>query len=201
MVSMLALLAFANFANFASSQAPLGAKNIFLLAGESNMAGQGGVVGGKWDGVVPPESAPISAILKFNAGLEWEEAKEPLHAGIDTVVTNGIGPGIPFAKQAFSRIPRLDPIGLVPCAVSGTKIVEWQKGTKLYNQLVKRAKASTIASNGQILGLLWYQGESDTVTKADADAYKGSFERFVADLKADLNTPFIVVVQVCTTKF
>ncbi|XP_071933590.1 probable carbohydrate esterase At4g34215 [Coffea arabica] len=76
-------------------------------------------------------------------------------------------------------------IGLVPSAISGTKIINWQKGSVAYNQLVARAEAAG-KSGGAIDTLVWYQGESDTVAKADADAYEGRFQQFIADLRADL---------------
>ncbi|PHU30170.1 putative carbohydrate esterase [Capsicum chinense] len=52
-------------------------KNIFLLAGQSNMSGLGGVVKNVWDGIVPPECSPSPAILKLDANLQWVEATEP----------------------------------------------------------------------------------------------------------------------------
>jgi hypothetical protein len=66
---------------------------IFILSGQSNMSGRGGIIittaedgskSSKWDGVVPAECATEpGAILRLNRNLEWEEAHEPLHAGID----------------------------------------------------------------------------------------------------------------------
>lgn len=112
---------------------------MFLLARQDNFAGQGVVVNNKWDGIVPPELALNSNVLKLNSGLQWEVAKEPLHSGIDTNAVNGIGPGIPFANSLFQLNPRLGVIGLVPSGISRTKIVDWQKGSEAYNQLVKRA--------------------------------------------------------------
>ncbi|KAL3537395.1 hypothetical protein ACH5RR_000761 [Cinchona calisaya] len=181
------------FASFSTSQSQ--PQNIFLLAGESNIVGQGGVVNNKWDGVVPPESGPNPAVQRLNAKLEWEEAKEPLHSGLNTGVVNGIGPGIPFGIGVFGDNPRLNVIGLVPSGVSGTKIIDWQKGTKAYNQLITRAQAAN-KSGGFIQALVWYQGESDTVLKADADAYKGRFNQFIKDLRADLDSPFLVILEV-----
>ncbi|CAI9095801.1 OLC1v1031822C2 [Oldenlandia corymbosa var. corymbosa] len=173
-------------------------KHIFLLAGQSNMSGQGGVVKNKWDRLVPPESSPNPNILKLNAKLKWEVAKEPLHAGIDKNVTNGIGPGIPFANSLLKRIPDYGTIGLVPCAISGAKIIQWQKGTIFYDQLVNRAKAAVQngGGNNTIEALLWYQGESDTMSQTDANLYKGRLQQFIIDLRKDLNLPDLLVIEV-----
>ncbi|KAF3618478.1 putative carbohydrate esterase [Capsicum annuum] len=171
-------------------------KNIFLLAGQSNMSGLGGVVKNVWDRIVPPECSPNPAILKLDANLQWVEATEPLHADIDVNVTCGIGPGMPFANSLLNKTSCLGIVRLVPCAMAGNKISEWQKGTFLYNQLVKRAKAATLQECGVISAMLWYQGESDTVRLSDANVYKGKMQQFFTDLRSDLGLPELLIIQV-----
>ncbi|KAH0989991.1 hypothetical protein GBA52_001474 [Prunus armeniaca] len=173
-----------------------GSKNIFILAGQSNMAGRGGVSGGKWDGNVPPECQPRSSIVRLSAQLGWEQAHEPLHADIDVGKTCGVGPGMAFANEVLRvRGSRFGVLGLVPCAVGGTRIGEWARGTRLYNELVRRATES-VRDGGVIRAVLWYQGESDTVNRVDAEGYKGNFERLVMDLRCDLKNPKLPVIQV-----
>ncbi|KAG9135331.1 hypothetical protein Leryth_015224 [Lithospermum erythrorhizon] len=53
--------------------------SIFILAGQSNMSGRGGVINGTWDGVVPSQCSPNPSILSLNAEFRWVEAQEPLH--------------------------------------------------------------------------------------------------------------------------
>lgn len=168
--------------------------NIFILAGQSNMAGRGGVVNGTWDGIVPSECQPNPSILRLTAGLTWVEAREPLHADIDTNKTCGIGPGMAFAN-AVLRDPVFGIVGLVPCAVGATNISEWSRGTYLYTQLVRRAKAS-LQHGGKIRALLWYQGESDSKSPEYAKSYKGKLEKFILDLRTDLRSPMLPVIQV-----
>ncbi|KAL6212421.1 hypothetical protein ACLB2K_017641 [Fragaria x ananassa] len=165
--------------------------SIFILAGQSNMAGRGGVSGGKWDGNVPPECAPNPSILKLNALLVWEEAHEPLHADIDVGKMCGVGPGMPFANEVLRAKGGV--LGLVPCAVGGTSIGQWAQGTQLYTQMVRRASES-VKAGGTIRAVLWYQGESDTVNRADAEAYKANFERLVTALRSDLQNPNLPVI-------
>ncbi|KAG6477889.1 probable carbohydrate esterase At4g34215 [Zingiber officinale] len=171
---------------------------IFVLAGQSNMAGNGGVNGGPWDGVVPPQCRPSSSILRLDARLHWEVAREPLHADIDVNMSCGVGPGMPFAHALLtsSLLPRHPPptIGLVPCAIGGTSIQEWARGTPLYGSLVRRATAAAAA--GRLAAVLWYQGESDTVVRADAEAYRGRMKRLIRDLRADLFSPELPLIQV-----
>lgn len=178
-------------------------RSIFLLAGQSNMSGRGGVINGTWDGVVPLRCQPKpSKILRLSAGLSWVEAQEPLHRDIDVNATCGIGPGMVFASSLLNLNPRIGVIGLVPCAVGsrmGTKISEWGRGTYLYNQLLGRAKAAAALQAGgrfRIRALLWYQGESDTNNPEDASLYKTRLERFFTDLRADLKLPALPIIQV-----
>ncbi|XP_010271049.1 PREDICTED: probable carbohydrate esterase At4g34215 [Nelumbo nucifera] len=170
-------------------------KDIFLLAGQSNMAGRGGVVDEKWDRLVPPEIKPKPSILRFSAKLRWEEAAEPLHADIDVNKTCGVGPGLAFANVIRDKDSSIGVVGLVPCAVGGTNIHEWARGTHLYNQLVRRAMAS-LNEGGAIRAILWYQGESDTLSKSDAQSYKENLEKFIQNLLSDLNSPMIPIIQV-----
>ncbi|CAO2833961.1 unnamed protein product [Amaranthus hypochondriacus] len=168
-------------------------QNIFILAGQSNMAGRGGVKNGKWDGFIPPECNPNPKILRFTAQNSWVLAHEPLHVDIDVGKTCGVGPGMGFAHGLLILGgSEIGSIGLVPCAVGGTKISEWGRGTVLYDQLVRRAKAA----GGKIGGVLWYQGESDTVNVEDAEGYKGRMEKFIGDLRSDLALPSLLVIQV-----
>ncbi|KAJ6872100.1 hypothetical protein NC651_031262 [Populus alba x Populus x berolinensis] len=180
---------------FHSSLAANVFQDIFILAGQSNMAGRGGVEHGKWDGNVPPECRPNPSTLRLSAKLTWEEAHEPLHADIDVGKTCGVGPGMAFVDGLRANGSRIGVVGLVPCAVGGTKIRKWARGTQLYSQLVSRAGAS-VKDGGTIRAILWYQGESDTVTKEDADAYKGNMETLITNLRADLNIPSLPVIQV-----
>lgn len=178
-------------------------KQIFILSGQSNMAGRGGVVVNHhnnqkhWDGVVPPECTPNSSkIFRLNAHLQWEVAHEPLHRDIDSKKTCGVGPGMSFANAV---VDRMGIVGLVPCAVGGTAIKEWERGSHLYENMVKRAKAAANHSDGsgEIKALLWYQGESDTSSQHNADCYKENMEKLIHDVRADLDLPCLPIIQVC----
>lgn len=172
-------------------------RNIFLLAGQSNMSGRGGVVNETWDGVVPtPYSHRNSSILRLNAELTWVEAQDPLHKDIDVNATCGVGPGMAFAKAMLERDPNLGVIGLVPCAIGGTRISEWARGSALYGQLMRRAEAALQSTGGTIRALLWYQGESDTVTHEEAKLYKIRLERFFTHVRSDLHLPSLPIIQV-----
>lgn len=110
-------------------------RDIILLGGQSNMAGRGG----KWDGNVPPECKPNPQILRLNAQLEWEIAKEPLHSDIDVGKTCGVGPAMAFANHIVGASDAVS-VGLVPSAVGGTRITQWTRGSYLYNHQCLRQR-------------------------------------------------------------
>lgn len=172
-------------------------KSIFILAGQSNMSGRGGVINATWDGTVPPECRPNPAILRLNANLHWEEAEEPLHRDIDVNKPCGIGPGMSFSNSVLRRDPGIGLIGLVPCAIGGTNISEWRRGGTLYNQLLRRAEAAVEGGGGGLIrAILWYQGESDTESIEDAKLYRRRLHRFFTDVRSDLMSPVLPVIQV-----
>lgn len=168
---------------------------VFLLAGQSNMAGRGGVVHGVWDGHVPPECQPSSSILRLNPANVWEPAREPLHSVIDLNRTVGIGPGMSFAHTVLRKDPTVGAIGLVPCAVGGTNIRKWARGGFLYSRLIRRSEAAA-RGGARIRALLWYQGESDTVSVEEARKYRDRLRKFFMDVRTDLQLPTLPIIQV-----
>ncbi|KAL2498217.1 protein of unknown function (DUF303) [Abeliophyllum distichum] len=170
-------------------------KDIFILAGQSNMSGRGGVINGTWTGYIPPECSSNPSILRLSATLMWEVAREPLHKDIDIDATCGVGPGMAFANSVLESDSSLGVIGLVPCAIGGTSIVRWKRGLHLYDQLIKRSKAA-LEDGGTIRALLWYQGESDTKNEEDAELYGKRLEEFFISVRTDLSSPMLPIIQV-----
>lgn len=174
---------------------------VFILAGQSNMGGRGGAtLNNRWDGVVPRECAPSPRTLRLSPSLRWEEAREPLHAGVDAGNVVGVGPGMPFAHALLRSpaCPRGAVVGLVPCAQGGTPIANWSRGSELYDRMVTRARVAGAGTGTgkKIAALLWFQGEADTLRREDALAYAGRMEAFVRDVRRDLALPNLLVIQV-----
>ncbi|CAA2976077.1 Hypothetical predicted protein [Olea europaea subsp. europaea] len=167
-------------------------KQIFILGGQSNMAGRGAIINGE----VPVDNTPDPLkVFRLNAQLEWEVARDPLHTGIDIGKPCGVGPGMSFANSVKTR---LGVIGLVPCARGGSSIKEWEKGEEHYNTMIQRAKAAVEVGGGggEIKALLWYQGESDTYNLNDAESYKEHLEKLVQNARTDLNMPSLPILLV-----
>lgn len=115
--------------------------------------------------------------------------------------TCGVGPGLVFATsylRAHKSKNKGTPtpvIGLVPCAIGGTSITQWEKGGTLYNQMINRTRAA-LENGGKLTALLWYQGESDAIEKKLADQYKENLITFFKSVRADLNKDDLPIIQV-----
>jgi len=162
---------------------------LFLLAGQSNMAGRG-VIEAE-DQVVDPR------IVFLKEDRVWRPARDPMHW--DRLGFNGVGPALSFARALLPNLPADAVIGLIPAAQGSTPIAQWRKtydgantyygGQYLYPHALSRAlEAMQI---GTLAGILWNQGENDHTT-AELDgavAYRADLHRLIADLRADLGRP------------
>lgn len=150
---------------------------IYLLMGQSNMAGRG---------IVEAEDkTPHPRVLVFNRSNEWEVATEPINRG-EPKKNPGVGPGLAFGKamaEANSEVT----IGLVPCALGGTPLSRWTRGADLYSNAVARAEAAS--AFGELAGILWHQGEADAGAKTNADTYSERLTEMIGDIRAELKSP------------
>ena len=158
--------------------------HLYLLIGQSNMAGRG---------VVDEESTRIDPRVSMLAkDLTWQPAKDPLHFDKPAA---GVGPGLAFGKQLAQAEPQVR-IGLIPCAVGGTSITVWVPGatdkataTHPYDDMLRRVREATKA--GVLTGIIWHQGESDVHAHV---AYAQSLTALIARLRQDLaagEIPFV----------
>jgi hypothetical protein len=156
-----------------------GTKQLFLLIGQSNMAGRGKVEA--QDEVTSPQ------IVMLTKDLKWVPAKDPVH--FDKPVA-GVGLCSEFAR-VIAKADAKATIGLIPCAVGGTSLDEWKVGGKLYNDAISRAKEGT--KTGTLAGILWHQGESDSAPEKVA-TYKDRFATMIGQLRKDLHADQVPVV-------
>lgn len=146
------LLAFALLATTVSLRAadPAPEKlQLFLLIGQSNMAGRGVVE--------PQDQVTNPRIFMLTKDLQWTLAKDPLHYDKPTVA--GVGLGSEFARVVAKANPEAK-IGLIPAAFGGTSMAQWKPGGALYKDAVARAREAM--KSGTLAGILWHQGESDS---------------------------------------
>ena len=169
---------------------------IFLLMGQSNMKGRG---------VMPAKPLNDPQIVMMHKPSDgYFLARHPLHltgdpkdfSGADNA---GVGPGLTFAKAMAKARPDIR-ILLIPCAVGGTQVAAWQRGRRLYEEAIRKAKlALKQAPKGKarIAGALWLQGESDSTTKEKLAAYRERLDQMINNLRADLNLPQLPFIA-CT---
>lgn len=152
--------------------------DVYLLIGQSNMAGRGDVSSEKVDSV---------RIVKWGDAGGWEPAAEPLYRDSETA---GAGPGMSFARVMADAEPKAT-VGLVGAAVGGTLLREWMPGENFYTNAVARCKAA-LAAGGTLRGILWHQGCADSVRQGNAETYADRLAILVAALRKDLgDVPFV----------
>jgi hypothetical protein len=164
--------------------------HIFLLMGQSNMAGYGCVL--PTDPWQPGDKDPVPGVLALTGQhqldadtsikeVKWIPATHPLNVLQSTAQ---FSMGMDFAKEYIKAHPGVT-VGLIPCAWGGAPITWLNKGTPHYANAIKRAKIA--AKDGVIKGVLWHQGESDSVTPELAVLYQNRLDSLVNDLRTDLN--------------
>lgn len=161
--------------------------HLFLLAGQSNMAGRGKVE--------PQDSQPDERVLMLDQAGNWVPAVDPLHFDKPKVV--GVGLGKTFAVAYAEAHPGIT-VGLIPCAAGGSPISSWQPGgyhgqtdSHPYDDALARAKSAISA--GVLKGILWHQGESDSKPGL-SDVYRQKLHQLIARLRRELRAeevPFI----------
>ena len=154
------------------------ARDLYLLIGQSNMAGRGTVT--------DANRLSSDRVVKFTADEKWAEGVEPIHYDRKTV---GAGPGLAFAR-VLADADAMVQIGLVPCAEGGSPLSRWQPGADLYARAVQRTKAA-LATGGVLKGILWHQGESDSWTKENATTYGVRLTNMVTRLRAELGVKYV----------
>ena len=72
-------------------------------------------------------------------------------------------------------------------AWGGRSIAQLSKGSEIYGDAIRHTKAAMQV--GTFKGVLWHQGESDTVEQTRTDAYEKRLHRLIEDVRKDLGNP------------
>ena len=155
--------------------------HLFLLAGQSNMAGRG---------VDDAQDPPVTTRVRMLDRLgQWVPAADPMH--FDKPIA-GVGLGRAFAAAMAERHPDVT-IGLIPAAVGGSPISAWQPGaldeptgTHPWDDAIARARIAM--RDGTLRAILWHQGESDA-TPALAPPYRARLHALIARFRDVLDAP------------
>lgn len=189
--------------------------DVYLLAGQSNMAGSG---------KLSQADPPSERVRCFGFDDSWKVACPPLHvfhsavcpiyrkfmgvpADPDTRQDNsaflGVGPGHAFALDLLRRTDV--PQGVIAGAVGGSCLQEWfppqkdplAEDANYYTALLRRFRLA----GGRARGLFWFQGEADTRSERFASYWEKTsllFEAFQRDFAPDGRLFPIVFAQLGT---
>ncbi|MFT6972403.1 MAG: hypothetical protein ACJAXX_002986, partial [Roseivirga sp.] len=131
---------------------------IFILAGQSNMAGRGILE--------DVDTVTNSRVFSIDIQNSIVQASEPLHFYEPT--KTGLDCGMSFALTMIEELYDGIDILLLPTAVGGSSVLQWlndstHQGVKLFTNF--REKVNLGKSIGEFKGILWHQGENDANTE------------------------------------
>jgi hypothetical protein len=149
---------------------------VFLLAGQSNMAGRGQVE--------PQDTLPDKRILTINLKGQLILAKEPIH--FQEPGNEGLDCGLSFARTMIKNIPSKISILVIPTAIGGSSISKWL-GDSLYRKVHLltnfREKTEIGKKFGVVKAVLWQQGEADA-TPQKIPLYKDRLNMLFKEFKS-----------------
>lgn len=160
--------------------------HLFLLAGQSNMAGRG---------IIEEKNQKIHPrILMLTQEGNWEPATHPIH--FDKSVA-GVGLSKSFAEVLVEANKDVV-IGLIPAACGGSSITTWEPGgyhtqtqSHPYDDAMDRTHIAI--QDGTLKGILWHQGESDS-KPGFSEFYEMRLRNLIERFRKDLGNPSLPVV-------
>ena len=160
---------------------------VFILAGQSNMAGRGKVESS--------DTVPDPRILSLNKSRELILAKEPLHfyepgmAGLDC--------GLSFAKTLLPSVPDSVSLLIIPTAVGGSAISQW-----IHDETFRevpllsnfKEKVAIGKQHGTIKGILWHQGENDAIKPETIAVHQRQLEKLFRKFRKEVGNKKLPVL-------
>lgn len=155
--------------------------HLFLLGGQSNMAGRGLLT--------PEDQTPDPRVYALSQDGVWAPAVDPIHWDKPQA---GVGLGRSFGIALAHANPEIT-IGLIPAACGGSPIEAWTPGgyhgqtqSHPYDDAIVRTRRAL--ADGALRGILWHQGESDADPEL-APAYRDKLARLIARFRAAFGQP------------
>ncbi len=160
---------------------------VFLLAGQSNMAGRGLLE--------EEDTIPHERVLTLNKDGDWVPAVDPIHFDKPN---KGVCLGRTFGIDIAEQDPDIT-IGLIPAACGGSPISVWQPGMYFkateshpYDDAISRTQRAM--EDGVLKAILWHQGESDAREPDLAEIYESKLRRLIKRFRDDLNNPDLTFI-------
>lgn len=159
--------------------------DVFLLIGQSNMAGRGKLL--------DVDLKQIKGVWLLNTKGDIEKASNPLNKYSSirgNLHAQQMSPAYSFGKKLHEVTGRK--ILLVVNARGGSSIEDWSRGndkTHFYDEAIRRAREAE--KYGKIKAIIWHQGERNS---DDPISYLSQLSTFVANLRTDLGSDSIFFV-------
>ena len=157
---------------------------VFILAGQSNMVGAAANVSD-----LPEDLKGDQKMALFFDGIKWV-ALAP-----GKTETRGFGPEISFSRKLSMEIN--EPIGIIKHSVAGTNLSQhWSPANpkSLYKELLKKVIAAQQTRKAEMVGMIWMQGENDSLDKNMAEAYSKNLADFIQASRKDFKSPVMFFV-------
>ncbi len=169
---------------------------VYILAGQSNMAGVG------MNHELPSEYLGVQENVKIYAEGTVDSSKKGIWSTLCPGFGSGsgcFGPELTFGKDMTAANPDSQ-ILLIKCGWSGTSLQgDWRPpsagGTTgaLYKNLIQTVDKALAALDPDIdyelSGMCWMQGESDACNIYPANEYESSLTAFINDVRNEFNAP------------
>jgi len=166
----------------------LSAQHVFVLAGQSNMAGRGDT-----SELSAPYDSPQPDVKMWN-GSGWSTLAPGNNdhgpeLSLGRTLADHYGETIYFVKRAEGAA------SLAPDPARPDKSWDPATGT-LYGELKTRVEdaLANLGGGPEVKGFFWMQGEADSKDEAHAGAYLTNFHDLIALAKADFDAPDMAVV-------
>ena len=137
----------------------------------------------------------------FRNSEHWALATHPMNESTDTqhavnqeAANPGHSPYLQFGRTLKKTLAH--PVGLVQTALGGSPLSRWNPGELRAADLFDNMVQCVSKVGGKVRGIVWYQGESDAGTDADATSYTQRFQQAVAawrEALADAELPVLTV--------
>ncbi len=181
-------------------------RDVYILAGQSNMDGRGytsGLTGALAGWAASQPDVPIR--YRNPAGAGYAAGWQALAPGCSVppgfsgaLPSDRFGPELGFATE-MQRLEPGRPLALIKVSQGATSLnTDWNPATAyLYAELtntVRQALADLTAAGDRytVQGFLWHQGESDQ-SEPHASQYAANFSNLLARLRTDLGLPALRV--------
>jgi len=160
---------------------------IFVIAGQSNAVGYG--VQNEAD----EKDTPRNGITMRN-DEGWQLASHPIGQMKGNIACSDFfnSAHSPWLRFASYFLDEHIPVGLVPAAMNGSAIYQWQKGEPLYEYLAARIRETGARH------LIWYQGCSD-VHENECYTYESKLTQFLADFTNEFPNVKLFIIQISGT--